>query len=139
MKKLLWAGVLVLSLVSYAAAIQDDGLFIPRNDMVKNSFVSGNITYALYAPANVNVFRLVKDVNLANGETADSIRDKVNAQRKQLYPSGDRPQRHAGGWRYAGQGHLLVEQHQQRGQLLVGAIYQQDRRSVSRRHPVWPV
>ncbi len=89
MRKVLLLGVLILSLVGYAAAIQDDGLVLQTNGLLKNSFISGDITYSLYAPAGVNVFRLIKDVSLAVGETAQSIENKINDMRLKLYPDAE--------------------------------------------------
>ncbi len=86
MRKAMSLGALILFLASAAAAIQDEGLVLQRNDLLKNSFVSGDMAYSLSAPADVNVFLLVKDVNMAGGETAQSICDKINARRLKLYP-----------------------------------------------------
>jgi len=86
MRKALSLGVLVLSMAGYAAAIQDVGPVFQTNGLLKNSFISGNISYSVYAPADVNVFLLVKDVNLGGGETALSINEKINAARLKLYP-----------------------------------------------------
>ena len=86
MRKILSLGVLLLSFVGYAAAIQNVEPVFQTNGLLKNSFISGNITYALYAPADVNVFLLVKDVSLAGDETAQSVINKINALRLKLYP-----------------------------------------------------
>ena len=89
MRKVLSASLLILSLAVYAAAVQVEDTDVVRNDLVKNSFVSGDIIYSLYAPANVNVFRLVKDVGLAGGETANTIRSKINDLRMKLCPDAE--------------------------------------------------
>ncbi len=86
MRKVIFLGVLAFFFAAYAAAIDLENFDFSKGGLLKNTFISGDITYAIYAPADVNVFLLVKDVNLAGGETVDSIQKKIDALRVKLYP-----------------------------------------------------
>ncbi len=86
MRKVCWIGVLFLSLAAVASAVQDGELVLSRKDLFKRSFVLEKISYDLHAQADVNVFDLINNIQLTQGETAESIYAKIDAQRRKLYP-----------------------------------------------------
>ncbi len=86
MRRAFSLSILVLFFAGYAAAVDLENFNFSKDGLLKNTFISGDITYAIYAPADVNVFLLVKDVNLAGGETPESINNKIDALRVKLYP-----------------------------------------------------
>ena len=88
MKRISLVFVLSISLAAMLAAgdVTDRGLFIKGRDLAKRTFTAPNLSIDLYAREIINVDSLIEGVNLANGESAESIYAKVDARRRRLYP-----------------------------------------------------
>jgi len=88
MKRVLVVLVLFVSLIALAAAgdVIEPGLCIMGRDLAKRTFVAPNLSFDLYSRGTIDVGRLIKGVNLTNGESAESIYAKVDAQRQKLFP-----------------------------------------------------
>jgi hypothetical protein len=89
MKRVSLVLVLFVSLAAVAAAgdVMERDLCIMGRDLAKRSYIAPNLSLDLYARGIINVGRLIEGVNLTNGESAESIYVKVDAQRRRLYPN----------------------------------------------------
>jgi hypothetical protein len=88
MRRISLVVVLSISLAAVAAAgdVMDRDLCIMGRDLAKRSFTAPNLSFDLYARGIIDVGSLIEGVNLTNGESAESIYVKVDAQRQRLYP-----------------------------------------------------
>lgn len=75
-----------LAAVTAAGDVMDRDLCIMGRDLAKRSFTAPNLSFDLYARGIIDVGSLIEGVNLTNGESAESIYDKVDTQRQRLYP-----------------------------------------------------
>jgi len=89
MKRVSVVLVLFVSLAALAAAgdVIEPGLCIMGRDLAKRTFVAPNLSFDLYSRGTIDVGRLIEGVNLTNGESAESIYAKVDAQRQKLCPN----------------------------------------------------
>jgi hypothetical protein len=88
MRRISLVVVLSISLAAGAVAgdVMDRDLCIMGRDLAKRSFTAPNLSFDLYAGGIIDVGSLIEGVNLTNGESAESIYAKVDAQRQRLYP-----------------------------------------------------
>jgi hypothetical protein len=88
MKRVSVVLVLFVSLAGVAAAgdVMERGLCIKGRDLAKRTYVTPNLSFDLFSRGTIDVGRLIEGVNLTNGESAESIYAKVDAQRQRLYP-----------------------------------------------------
>jgi hypothetical protein len=89
MRRISLVFVLSISLAAVLTAgdVMDRGLCIMGRDLAKRSYAIPNLSFDVYARGIIDVSRLIEGVNLMNGESAESIHAKINAQRLRLYPN----------------------------------------------------
>src|SRR4051794_2594867 len=66
--------------------VSDSGIGFSKSNLVKSRFNAGRVGIEVYADGRVDVAGLLADIDLSKAASAQSIADRVNAQRKLLYP-----------------------------------------------------
>jgi hypothetical protein len=79
-------GLLVAAPV-LAQESQSEGLTLSDSRLTKETFQSGTFSLEVYAGRAVDVWALLRAAKVGKDETAQTIQDKINEARLQLYPN----------------------------------------------------